>query len=424
MVVTDSISRYDRWISLHKILYMSIFCMRGVNERVHSELRVPPRILLGPGPSIANPRVLKAMTTPMLGYLDADFVSVMDETVDMLRQVYGTKNTLTFPISGTGTAGMEAALTNIIEPDDAVIVGINGYFGGRIADIAERCGAKVTTVDAEWGHIIEAEQIADACEKVTPKLVAIVHAETSTGILQPLDDIIEITHQNGALFLADCVTSLGGQPVALDERGIDIAYSCMQKCLAGPPGLSPISFSERAVEVIRNRKSKIQSFYLDATLLAEYWMGDTRKYHHTLSMTLIYALREALRVVIEEGESARYHRHERNAAALIAGAEAIGLKPAAAENYRAPMLTTLRIPDGIDDAAIRKRLIMDYNIEIGGGLGIFAGKAWRIGLMGDAANEQSVLLVLNAIEKLLIEFGYSVDTGTAVSAAATVYQNS
>lgn len=391
---------------------------------MHNELRVPPRILLGPGPSIANPRVLKAMTTPMLGYLDADFVSVMDDTVDMLRQVYGTKNTLTFPISGTGTAGMEAALTNVLEPDDDVVVGINGYFGGRIADIAERCGAKVTTVDAEWGHIIDAEKIADACTKVDPKLVAIVHAETSTGILQPLDDIIEITHQNGALFLADCVTSLGGQPVALDERGIDIAYSCMQKCLAGPPGLSPISFSDRAVEVIQNRKSKIQSFYLDATLLAEYWMGDTRKYHHTLSMSLVYALREALRVVIEEGESTRYQRHTRNAAALIAGAEAIGLEPAAAADYRAPMLTTLRIPEGIDDATVRKRLIQDYNIEIGGGLGVFAGKAWRIGLMGDAANEQSVLLVLNAIEKLLIEFGYSVDTGTAVSAAAAVYQNS
>ena len=388
-----------------------------------SELRVPPRILLGPGPSIANPRVLKAMTTPMLGYLDADFVKVMDETVDMLRHVYGTNNTLTFPISGTGTAGMEAALTNVIEPDDAVIVGINGYFGGRIAEIAERCGADVTPVNAEWGQIIEPQQIADTCKKVTPRLVAVVHGETSTGILQPLEDIIKIAHDNGALFLADCVTSLGGQPVELDERGIDIAYSCTQKCLSGPPGLSPISFSDHAVDVIQNRKSKIQSFYLDATLLAEYWMGDTRKYHHTLSMTLVYALREALRIIIEEGESVCYQRHERNAQALIAGAKAIGLQPAAAENYRAPMLTTLRIPDGIDDVTIRKRLIQEYNIEIGGGLGIFAGKAWRIGLMGDAANEQNVLLVLNAIEKLLIELGYSVNTGNAVSAAAAVYQN-
>ena len=391
---------------------------------MYDELRVPPRILLGPGPSIANPRVLKAMTTPMLGYLDADFVDVMDDTVALIRQVYGTQNSLTFPVSGTGTAGMETALTNIIEPGDSVIVGINGYFGGRIADIAERCGAEVTPVHAEWGNIIEPEQIAEACSKVTPKLVAVVHGETSTGVLQPLEQIIDIASEKDALFLADCVTSLGGQPVELDERGIDIAYSCTQKCLAGPPGLSPISFSDRAVEVIRNRKTKIQSFYLDATLLAEYWLGDSRKYHHTVSMSMIYALREALRVVMEEGVSPRYQRHERNAKALIAGAESIGLQPAATENHRAPMLTTLLIPDGIDDATIRKRLIQDYGIEIGGGLGIFAGKAWRIGLMGDAANEQNVLLVLNAIETLLIEFGYKVDTGTAVSAAAAVYQNS
>ena len=391
---------------------------------MYDELKVPARILLGPGPSIANPRVLKAMTTPMLGYLDADFVEVMDDTVALLRQVYGTQNTITFPVSGTGTAGMETALTNVIEQGDHVIVGINGYFGSRIADIAERCGATVIPVNAEWGDIIKPEQIADACEQVSPKLVAVVHAETSTGVLQPLEEIIEIAHQHDALLLADCVTSLGGQPVELDARGIDIAYSCTQKCLAGPPGLSPISFSDRAVDVIRNRKTQIQSFYMDVTLLEEYWMGTTRKYHHTVSMSMIYALREALRVVIEEGESARYQRHERNAHALIAGAKAIGLEPAAVENHRLPMLTTLRIPDGIDDGTVRKRLLQDFGIEIGGGLGIFAGKAWRIGLMGDAANEQNVLLVLNAIEQLLNEFGHSVETGTAVSAASEAYQNS
>ncbi len=393
------------------------------NFGMYDELKVPPRILLGPGPTIANPRVLKAMTTPMLGYLDVDFVQIMNDTVELLREVYGTKNKLTFPVSGTGTSGMEASLANIIEPGDAVIVGINGYFGGRIADIAERCGAVVTPIEAEWGEIIQPEQIDEACEKVRPKLIAIVHGETSTGILQPLEDIIDITHKNDALFLADCVTSLGGQPVDLDVRGIDIAYSCTQKCLAGPPGLSPVSFSDRAVDVIRKRKTRIQSFYLDVTLLEEYWTGDTRKYHHTVSMSLIYALREALRIIQEEGQSERYKRHEQNAAALIAGAEAIGLDPAAAEDYRLPMLTTLRIPDGIDDVTLRKRLLQDYSIEIGGGLGIFAGKAWRIGLMGDAANEQNVLLVLNAIEKLLIEFGYSVKAGTAVSAAAALYHS-
>ena len=389
---------------------------------VYDELIVPPRVLLGPGPSEANARVLKAMTTPMLGYLDAKFVEVMDDTVALLRQVFGTENRLTLPVSGTGTAGMEAALANVVEPGDGVVVGINGYFGERIANIAARCGGVVTTVEAEWGTHIPAEKIAEAIGNISaPKLVALVHGETSTGILQPLTDAIEIAHSSGALFLADCVTSLGGQPVDLDARGIDIAYSCTQKCLAGPPGLSPISFSERAVDVIRNRKTPIQSFYLDMTLLESYWHGEKRSYHHTVSMSMIYALREALRVVLEEGLAARYERHELNASALLAGAKSIGLQPAAEQGYRAPMLTTLRIPDGIDDATIRKRLITDYGIEIGAGLGIFAGKAWRIGLMGESANERNVMLVLNALEKLLIEFGQNTAPGTAVHAASQVY---
>ena len=389
---------------------------------MYNELIVPPRVLLGPGPSEANARVLKAMTTPMLGYLDTKFVEVMDDTVVLLRQVFGTENRLTLPVSGTGTAGMEAALANVVEPGDSVVVGINGYFGERVANIAARCGGVVTTVEAEWGTHISIEKIAEAVAKISaPKLVALVHGETSTGILQPLTAAIEIAHSSGALFLADCVTSLGGQPVDMDVRGIDIAYSCTQKCLAGPPGLSPISFSERAVDVIRNRKTPIQSFYLDMTLLENYWHGEKRSYHHTVSMSMIYALREALRVVLEEGLAVRYERHELNARALLAGAKAIGLQPAAEEGYRAPMLTTLRIPDGIDDATIRKRLISDYGIEIGAGLGIFAGKAWRIGLMGESANERNVMLVLNALEKLLIEFGHSTAPGTAVHAASQVY---
>ncbi len=390
---------------------------------MYDELIVPARVLLGPGPSEANARVLKAMTTPMLGYLDSEFVTIMDDTVALLRRVFGTQNRLTLPVSGTGTAGMEAALANVIEPGDAVVVGINGYFGERIADIAARCGGLVTKVEAPWGQHIPAETVAETVAKTKPKLVAAVHAETSTGILQPLNEIINIAHEYDALFLADCVTSLGGQPVDIDARQIDIAYSCTQKCLAAPPGLSPITFSEQAIEAIRNRKTPIQSFYLDMTLLENYWTAnDKRGYHHTVSMSLIYALREALRVVLEEGTSARYHRHERHADALIAGAESIGLVPAAEAGYRAPMLTTLYIPDGIDDATIRKRLITDYGIEIGGGLGIFAGKAWRIGLMGESANEKNVMLVLNGLEKLLIESGHTVEPGTAVSAAARIYQ--
>ena len=391
-------------------------------KTVYDELIASPRVLLGPGPSEANARVLKAMTTPMLGYLDTEFVQIMDDTVGLLRRVFGTENRLTLPVSGTGTAGMEAALTNVIEPGDSVVVGVKGYFGERIADIAARCGGVVTRVEAEWGTHIPAEKIAEAVTKVsTPKLVALVHGETSTGILQPLQDAVEIAHQSGALFLADCVTSLGGQPVEMDALGIDIAYSCTQKCLAGPPGLSPISFSERAVEVIRNRETPIQSFYLDMTLLENYWHGEKRSYHHTVSMSLIYALREALRVVLEEGLDTRYERHEHNARALLAGAKAIGLQPAAEEGYRAPMLTTLRIPDGIDDTIIRKGLITDYVIEIGAGLGIFAGKAWRIGLMGESSNQRNVMLVLNALEKLLIASGHKVEQGTAVHAASQVY---
>ncbi len=389
---------------------------------MYDELIASPRVLLGPGPSEANARVLKAMTTPMLGYLDTAFVEIMDDTVAMLRRVFGTENALTLPVSGTGTAGMEAALANLIEPGDSVVIGVCGYFGARIADIAARCGASVTTVEAEWGKHIPTEKIAKAIEQVSnPKLVALVHGETSTGILQPLTEAVEIAHANGALFLADCVTSLGGQPVTLDACRIDVAYSCTQKCLACPPGLSPISFSERAVEVIRKRRTRIQSFYLDMTLLENYWHAEKRGYHHTVSMSLIYALREGLRVILEEGLAARYERHERNARALLAGAEAIGLQPAAEEGYRAPMLTTLRIPDGIDDATIRGRLITDYGIEIGGGLGIFAGKAWRVGLMGDSSNERNVLLFLNALEKLLIEFGHGVKPGTAVQAASQAY---
>jgi len=386
--------------------------------KIHGELKPSRRILLGPGPSNVNPRVYKAMTTPMLGYLDAEFVEIMDETVDMLREVFGTKNTLTIPISGTGTAGMEAALCNIIEPGDEVVVCIKGYFGGRIKDIAERCGGNVTVVESDWATIVPSEKVERALKKVRAKLVAIVHGETSTGILQPLDEIGKIVKNHGALFLVDCVTSLGGQPVNLDERNIDIAYSGTQKCLGAPPGLAPISFSEAAVEKIKNRKTKVQSFYFDMTLLEKYWTGEGRAYHHTVSMTMVYALREALRVVLEEGLDTRYKRHQRNADALKAGLTAMGLELIAQEGYRAPMLTTVAIPDGISDVDIRKRLIADYGIEIGGGLGDFKGKAWRIGLMGESSTQSNVLLVLSALEKLLSKEGYRVEAGAGVSVAA------
>jgi len=389
--------------------------------KIHGELKPSRRILLGPGPSNVNPRVYKAMTTPMLGYLDAEFVSIMDETVEMLREVFATKNTLTIPVSGTGTAGMEAALCNIIEPGDEVIVCIKGYFGGRIKDIAERYGGKVTVVESDWAAIVPPEKVEQALKSVDAKLVAIVHAETSTGILQPLDEIGKIVKHHGALFLVDSVTSLGGQPVNLDERNIDIAYSGTQKCLGAPPGFAPISFSEAAVEKIKNRKTKVQSFYFDMTLLEKYWTGEGRAYHHTVSMTMVYALREALRVVLEEGLDARYERHQRNADALGAGLTAMGLELIAQEGYRAPMLTTVAIPTGISDADTRKRLIASYGIEIGGGLGDFKGKAWRIGLMGESSTQSNVLLLLSALEKLLSDGGYEVKPGAGVSAATEVF---
>ncbi len=392
-----------------------------MTQLICDELKASPRVLLGPGPSAVSPRVLKAMTTPMLGYLDKEFIRIMDETVSLLRRVFGTENRLTLPVSGTGTAGMEAALCNIVEPGDSVVVGINGYFGGRIADIVQRCGGVVTAVEAPWGSAIRVEDAADAIKRSNPKLVAIIHAETSTGVLQPLDEISQVVNESGALFLTDCVTSLGGQPVDLDRRGIDIAYSGTQKCLGGPPGLAPISFSDRAAEAIRDRTDKVQSFYLDMTLLEAYWSGEVRSYHHTVSMSMVYALHESLRVALEEGLKARYGRHELNARALVAGGIAIGLNPIVQEGLRAPMLTTIGIPDGIDDLEIRSRLIDDYGIEIGGGLGTFAGKAWRIGLMGESSTQQNVLLVLSALEKLLAQAGYSVEIGAGVQAASEVY---
>ena len=389
--------------------------------QLYDELKAPPRVLLGPGPSDTSPRVLKAMTTPMLGYLDGDFIEIMDETVNLLRHVFGTENKLTLPVSGTGTAGMEAALCNIVEPGDSVVVGVNGYFGGRIVDIVQRCGGLVTAIEAPWGSAIQVDDVTNAIKRANPKLVAIIHAETSTGVLQPLDVISQVVRESGGLFLTDCVTSLGGQPVELDRRGIDIAYSGTQKCLGGPPGLAPISFSDRAVEAIRNRSRKVQSFYLDMTLLEAYWSGDVRNYHHTVSMSLVYALHESLRVVLEEGLEARYARHVLNAKALVAGAVAIGLKPLVQEGIRAPMLTTISIPVGIDDLRIRTRLIDEFGIEIGGGLGVFKGKAWRIGLMGESSTQRNVLLVLSALEKLLTQADYDLEVGAAAHAASEVY---
>ncbi len=387
---------------------------------VYREINPSTRTLLGPGPSNVDPRVLKAMATPLVGHLDPDFLEIMDATMDMLRGLFQTKNPITIPVSGTGTSGMEAALCNVIEEGDEVLVCINGVFGQRMSDIVERCRGKLTTVEADWGQIIPSEKIKAALKKVRPKIVAIVNGETSTGVLHPLVEISEMAKEHDALFLVDAVTSLGGVPVKVDEWGIDICYSGSQKCLSCPPGLAPITFSEKAMQVIRNRKQKVQSWYLDMSMIERYW-GSERVYHHTAPISMIYAFHEALRVLHEEGLEQRFKRHKTNGTALAVGLEAMGLKLLANEKYRAPMLTTVGIPDGIEDASVRKRLLNDYHIELGGGLGAFKGKAWRIGLMGYSSTKRNVLNLLSALENILSADGYDVERGAGVDAANKVF---
>ncbi|MEO2004396.1 MAG: alanine--glyoxylate aminotransferase family protein [Candidatus Poribacteria bacterium] len=387
----------------------------------YGELNPSPRLLMGPGPSDAHPRVLRAMGTPLLGHLDPEFLALMEETKTLLRAVFGTTNELTIPVSATGSAGMEAAFVNVVEPGDEVVVCVNGVFGERMSDIVGRCGANLTRVDADWGTIVPAEKVAAALKTVNnPKVVAIVHAETSTGVLQPLDDIAKLARDSGALFLVDAVTSLAGVPVNVDATGIDVAYSGTQKCLSCPPGLSPVTFGERALEVMQTRKTKVQSWYLDMSMIAKYW-GEERVYHHTAPISMVYAIREALRLVDEEGIEARYERHRLHSAALAAGLEALGLGLGAQEGHRAPMLTLTKIPEGVADGVIRKRLLAEFNIEVGGGLGVFAGKMWRIGLMGESCQRSSVLTCLDALETCLRGEGQSIGAGAGVSAALGYY---
>ena len=379
------------------------------------QLNPSPRLLLGPGPSQIAPRVLQACATPLLGYLDPEYVQMMDDVQVLLREVFETENEWTFCVPGTGMAGMEAALINVLEPGDPVLICVAGVFGDRMANVAERCGAEVTRVDVPWGTAVPAEKVHEALQSVQPKLVGIVHAETSTGVLQPLSEIGTLAHEAGALFLVDCVTSLGGVPVGVDAHGIDIAYSGTQKCLGAPPSLAPITFSPSAVEAFQARKTPVQSFYLDIGQIWRYW-GSERAYHQTGMINMTYALREALVMIHEEGLEARFARHRRNQQALLSGAQAMGLEPAVEDPAaRLPSLTTLRIPEGINEAAVRGSLLNDYGIEIGGGLGQLAGKVWRVGLMGYASQRSSVMLLLAALGDLLKN--ERVDEGLAAAAA-------
>lgn len=363
---------------------------------------ITPRLLLGPGPSNAHPRVLAALAAPLVGHLDPQFLALMDEVQERLRRLLGTRNPLTLPLSATGSAGMEACLVNLLEPGDAIVVGVAGVFGERMCDVAARAGARVTRVDAEWGTALSPHAMASAIGHVRPKVVAVVHAETSTGVLQPVEPIARAAQASGALLVLDCVTSLGGIPVTLDAWGVDAAYGGTQKCLSCPPGLSPISFSPRAVERVLARKTKVQSWYLDVSMLARYY-GSERVYHHTAPISMIYAIAEALRVVEEEGMQARAARHRAAAAALVARLAPLGFTPLVAEELRLPSLTTLRLPERIvaaGEAKLRRRLLDEHDIEVGGGLGKLAGRVWRVGLMGENARDENVERLAKALERI------------------------
>jgi len=377
------------------------------------------RVLMGPGPSNVPARVLQAMSAPCIGHLDPYFLSVMDETQRLLRFLYQTKNALTIPVSGTGSAGMETCFVNLVEPGDEVVVCVNGVFGTRMADVVSRLGGELIRVEAEWGRAVDPDAVRKAVQGRSPKLLSVVHAETSTGVCQPLEDLAGIARESGALFLVDTVTSLGGMEVALDKVGIDAAYSGTQKCISCPPGLSPMSFSSSAMKVLENRKSPVVSWYLDMSMVRSYW-GAERKYHHTAPVNMIYALREALRMIAEEGLEARFARHRLNHRALVAGVEAMGLSMLVPQGERLPMLNAVRVPEGTDDVKVRKALLSDFGIEIGGGLGSLAGKIWRIGLMGHSSCRKNVFLFLSALETVLRSQGVKVLQGS-LEAASAIY---
>lgn len=383
----------------------------------------PRRILMGPGPSEISPRVLSVLGAPTVGHLDPYFLQIMDETQAMLRGVFQTQNPLTLAVSGTGSAGMETCVVNLVEPGDRMIVCVNGVFGGRMADVAERAGAQVTKLERPYGEVFDPAELRAAIERVQPSVVGIVHAETSTGAWQPLEEIARDVRAAGALLIVDCVTSLGGLPVEIDRWGVDAAYSGTQKCLSCPPGLAPVTFGPRSVERMDRRRGKVQSWYLDMSMVRNYWSGQSRAYHHTAPINMNFALHEALRLVLEEGLEARFARHLRNHRALKAGLAAMGIEYAVAEPHALPTLNAVRIPAGVEDLPVRRRLLSEFGIEIGGGLGAMAGKVWRIGLMGEASSKRNVLLFLAALEDCLRHAGRSTPPGAGVAGAIAAYDH-
>ncbi|MDQ1279796.1 MAG: alanine-glyoxylate transaminase / serine-glyoxylate transaminase / serine-pyruvate transaminase [Thermoproteota archaeon] len=400
---------------------MKIFRQRNL-EMEFMDLNPPERILLGPGPSNVSARVMKALSSPIVGYMDPYFFDIMNQTQILLRNTFKTKNALTLPLSGTGSAGMEAAFSNTIEAGDEVVVGVNGYFGERMCEVITHLGGTPVRVVEEWGRIISEDAIEGALKNSKAKIIAIVHGETSTGIEQPIKEIAALTKKYDAILIVDAVTSLSGCELDVDGWGIDVCYSGSQKCINCPPGLAPITVNERALNTILNRKTKVPNFYLDLSLISKYW-SETRVYHHTPPASMIYAIREALRVVQEEGLENRWERHRRNSQAFIAGIEAMGLKMHAQMDHRLPSLNTVVIPDGVSDASLRRRLLNDFDIEIGGGLGALRGKIWRIGLMGINSTEKNVIMMLETLERTLNKEGFHTNFGEGVKAATEFYNS-
>ncbi len=383
----------------------------------------PQRTLMGPGPSDVDPRILEAMSRPTIGHLDPLFVGLMDEMKDLLRYAFQTDHELSMPVSAPGSAGMETCFVNLVEPGDKVLVCQNGVFGGRMKENVERCGATPVMVEDEWGKPVDPDKV-EAALKANPDihLVAFVHAETSTGAISDAKTLAEIAHRHDCLIIADCVTSLGGSPLKVSEWELDAVYSGTQKCLSCTPGLSPVTFSDAAIERIKNRKTTVQSWFMDLNLVLGYWGGGAKRaYHHTAPINALYGLHESLLILKEEGIENAWQRHQHNHEALRAGIEAMGLSFVVEAPYRLPQLNSVTIPEGIDEAVVRSRLLNEYSLEIGAGLGPLAGRIWRIGLMGYASNQKNVLLCLGALDAVLSDMKAPIRSGVAVGAAMKVF---
>ncbi len=385
----------------------------------YTSFNPPVRTLLGPGPSDIHPRVSAAMARPCIGHLDPAFVGMMDEVKAMLQAAFLTSSPLTIPVSAPGSAGMEACFVNLISPGDKVIVCQNGVFGGRMKENVERCGGTPIMIEDDWGKPVDANKVADTFKSFPKvKALAFVHAETSTGVRSDAKTLCAIAQQHGALSIVDAVTSLGGSELRVDDWGIDAIYSGTQKCLSCTPGISPVSFSERAVEVIKTRRTKVQSWFLDTTLVMAYWGGATKRaYHHTAPINALYALHEALVMLHDDGLQNSWNRHYYNHLVLRAGLEAMGLSFVVDEEYRLPQLNSVSVPQGVDEAKVRTRLLNEFNLEIGAGLGALAGKVWRIGLMGHSSRAENIFLCLSALEAVLSDMGADIYTGVALAAA-------